>query len=146
MVDEYLDKSGVDSLITAINSKTSNTGTITKVKMNGTNIATSGEADLGRVVTEIVMNRESQTISNGSVDLGTVLTSHQNIKTINNASLIGIGNITINALPTVTSSDNGKILQVVNGVWTLVSPVTLYSGSGTPSNAQGNNGDLYVQI
>ena len=48
-------------------------------------------------------------------------------------------------LPTVTSSDNGKILMVVNGAWTLVSPSILYSGSGAPNNAQGNDGDIYVQ-
>ena len=41
---------------TAWNNKTSNTGTITEIKMNGTSIGTSG-----------------------SVDLGTVLTSHQDI-------------------------------------------------------------------
>ena len=59
------------------NGYTSNTGTITSVKMNGTTIASSGEADLG-----------------------TVITSHQNIKTINNESLVGTGNINL-----VTSSD-----------------------------------------
>ena len=48
-------------------------------------------------------------------------------------------------IPSVTSADNGKILMVVNGVWTLVSPATLYSGSGAPNNSQGNNGDIYVQ-
>ena len=48
-------------------------------------------------------------------------------------------------LPTVTSSDNGKILQVVNGVWTLVSPVNIYYGSSTPSDSMGNNGDIYIQ-
>jgi hypothetical protein len=52
----------------------------------------------------------------------------------------------IDEVPAVTDQDNGKVLQVVNGVWTLVSPVTLYSGTGTPSNSQGNNGDLYMQI
>ena len=55
------------------------------------------------------------------------------------------GAVTVNGLPAVTSADNGKVLMVVNGVWTLVSPVTLYSGSGTPANSQGNNGDLYIQ-
>ena len=49
-------------------------------------------------------------------------------------------------LPAVTASDNGKILQVVNGVWTLVTPITVYSGSETPSNSLGNNGDIYIQI
>lgn len=55
-------------------------------------------------------------------------------------------NAKIETLPTVTSTDNGKVLQVVNGEWTLVSPSTIYSGTGTPSNSQGNNGDLYMQI
>ena len=49
-------------------------------------------------------------------------------------------------LPAVTSSDNGKVLQVVNGVWTLVTPVTVYTGSNTPSDSLGNNGDIYIQI
>jgi hypothetical protein len=48
-------------------------------------------------------------------------------------------------LPQVTSSDNGKTLQIVNGVWTLVDPTTIYSGSGTPNNQEGNNGDIYMQ-
>ena len=48
-------------------------------------------------------------------------------------------------LPSVTSSDNGKILQVVNGQFALVVPVTIYSGDGTPSSSIGNNGDIYLQ-
>ncbi len=51
----------------------------------------------------------------------------------------------LNTLPAVTSTDNGKVLKVVNGEWTLVSPSQIYSGSGTPNNAQGNNGDIYIQ-
>ena len=67
------------------------------------------------------------------------------LKTVNNESLIGSGNIVISGLPTVTSADNGKILMAVNGQWQLVSPSVLYSGSGVPNNANGNNGDLYMQ-
>lgn len=48
-------------------------------------------------------------------------------------------------LPTVTSSDNGKILRVVNGTWALVDPATIYSGSGTPQQSLGNDGDIYLQ-
>ena len=55
------------------------------------------------------------------------------------------GAVTVAGLPTVTSSDNGKILMVINGQWQLVSPSVLYNGSGVPNNAQGNNGDIYVQ-
>ena len=46
------------------------------------------------------------------------LVSGTNIKTINSTSLLGSGNIAIAGLPSVTSSDNGKMLVVVNGAWT----------------------------
>ena len=92
----------------------------------------------------ITMNGVSKGTS-GVIDLGTVITSHQSIKTINSTSLVGSGNLTIDGLPTVSSTDNGKILMVVNGVWSLVSPTMIYSGSGTPDSSQGNNGDIYLQ-
>ena len=51
----------------------------------------------------------------------------------------------IGGLPTVTSSDNGKVLRVVNGQWVMVSPAIIYSGDGEPSDEHGNDGDLYIQ-
>jgi hypothetical protein len=49
-------------------------------------------------------------------------------------------------LPTVTSSDNGNYLKVVNGNWTKSSAITVYVGSGgTPVDALGQNGDIYIQ-
>lgn len=48
-------------------------------------------------------------------------------------------------LPTVSASDNDKILQVKNGAWSLVTPVSIYTGSGTPSQSLGNDGDIYLQ-
>ena len=66
-------------------------------------------------------------------------------KTVNNESLVGSGNIVVSGLPQVSASDNGKILMVVNGQWQLVSPSVLYQGTGIPNNAQGNNGDIYMQ-
>ena len=95
----------------------------------------------GNTVGTFTLNKSGNT----TIDLGTVLTSHQSIKTVNNESLLGTGNVNISGLPTVTSADNGKVLMVVNGAWQLVSPVSLYSGSSAPSNSQGNNGDIYVQ-
>lgn len=49
-----------------------------------------------------------------------LLVSGTNIKTINNESLLGSGNISISggdSLPSVTSADNGKSLVVDGGVW-----------------------------
>lgn len=48
-------------------------------------------------------------------------------------------------LPTVSSSDNGKIMVVNNGVWTLTKPTTVYVGSNAPDNSLGGNGDIYLQ-
>ena len=48
-------------------------------------------------------------------------------------------------LPTVSASDNGKILQVKNGAWSLETPVSIYTGSGTPSQSLGGDGDIYLQ-
>lgn len=49
------------------------------------------------------------------------LVSGTNIKTVNGTSLLGSGNISTAELPTVTTSDNGKVLQVVNGAWAAAS-------------------------
>lgn len=46
-----------------------------------------------------------------------VLVSGTNIVTLNNWSLLGYGNISIRELPSVSASDNGKVLRVVNGAW-----------------------------
>lgn len=54
-------------------------------------------------------------------------------------------NIQVNELPSVSASDNGKILMVVNGAWSLVTPVSIYSGTSTPDSSLGDNGDLYIQ-
>ena len=55
------------------------------------------------------------------------LVSGTNIKTINSTSLLGSGDIAIAGLPSVSASDNGKVLRVVNGAWAAAS---LPSASG----------------
>lgn len=88
----------------------------------------------------------SSYVSKTELNAAGYLTSHQSIKTINGNTITGTGDVTISGLPVVNSTYNGKILQVVDGEWTLVTPLNLYSGTGTPNNTQGNNGDLYMQI
>ena len=145
--------------ITNWNGKTSNTGTITGITMNGASKGTSGVVNLGTVITsETQLSKGTTTgagnavtdisVSNHQITLtkgATFLTEHQSIKTINNQTITGTGNVNISGLPAVTSSDNGKILQVVNGAWALVSPISIYSGSESPSNSIGNDGDIYIQ-
>ena len=64
-------------------------------------------------------------LANGKQD---ALVSGTNIKTINNESLLGSGNISTAELPTVTTSDNGKVLQVVSGAW-AAAELPVYDGT-----------------
>lgn len=48
-------------------------------------------------------------------------------------------------VPAVSSSDNGKVMEVLNGAWAAVKPVAIYSGTSAPSSSLGNNGDIYIQ-
>ena len=57
----------------------------------------------------------------------------------------GMASVNVSGLPPVTSSDNGKVLAVVNGQWSAATPVTVYSGNIAPDNVLGNNGDIYLQ-
>lgn len=73
---------------------TKNTGTVNGVKINGT----------------------TKNPSSGIVDLGTVITAHQTLKTINGQSLIGSGDITIlsgNSDANVQAVDTGDVLDDV---------------------------------
>ena len=67
-----------------------------------------------------------------------------NVNTLSSSTHTHVNNTALH-LPAVSASDNGKILQVVNGQWTLVTPTVVYTGNGTPDNTLGNNGDIYLQ-
>lgn len=56
------------------------------------------------------------------------LVSGTNIKTINGESILGSGDITVGGLPTVSASDNGKVLTVANGEW-AVANLPVYNGA-----------------
>lgn len=57
----------------------------------------------------------------------------------------GTANISLKLLPDVTSTDNGKILKVVEGIWSAATTVTVYSGNEAPSSNTGIDGDIYIQ-
>ena len=66
------------------------------------------------------------------------------------AASVSNGIASINAtipegLPSVSSSDNGKVLMVSNGQWSLVTPISVYTGSSAPSDSLGNDQDIYIQ-
>lgn len=48
-------------------------------------------------------------------------------------------------LPDVTEAENNKILQIVDGAWTVTAPTVIYVGATEPTNEIGEDGDLYLQ-
>lgn len=74
---------------------TKNTGTVNSVKINGS----------------------TKSPSNGVVDLGTVITAHQTLKTINGQSIVGSGDITISGGSSdanIQAVDTGDVIDDVN--------------------------------
>lgn len=162
---------------------TSNTGTITKVQANGTDVASSGTANIPAAstsaygvtelssatdstseslaatpkavkaaydlaaskgtgtITGITMNGTSKGTS-GVVDLGTVITSHQSIKTINNNTITGTGNVSVGTITGV--SVNGTSVAT-SGTANITSvPASILSGAipsavTATTQTQGNN-------
>lgn len=58
----------------------------------------------------------------------------------------------INAVPSYSATDNGKILSVVDGAptWVAIDSIitiqTYYTGTDEPSADLGNDGDLYLKV
>lgn len=74
------------------------TGTITGITMNGSSKGTSGVVDLGTVITahqSIKTINSTSLVGTGDVNVQPTLVSGTNIKTINNTSLLGSGDISI---------------------------------------------------
>ena len=121
-------------LVPAINevntlAKSKGNGTITEVRMNGSSKGTSGVVDLGTVITS------HQDIS-GKQDK---LISGTNIKTINGESVLGSGDITISsgasssAYPEVNHGTGDTTFTLTPNtfhVWDEVTSLTLNFGSG----------------
>lgn len=126
--------------------------TISLKNSNNEIVTFTSDKKLDNYYTKEEIDNDHLVISSSLNDLNTRLNTKQdtlvsgtNIKTINNQSILGSGNITLTGVPAFSASDNGKILGVVNGQLAWVTPTTIYTGSGTPSSSTGNDGDIYLQ-
>lgn len=87
---------------------------------------------------EIVMSyiNSKVSINQGSINANKILSTDSSGHVILSEPLI----------PPIGSTDNGKILQVVNGELQLVSIniKTIYTGTTTPTNDVGEDNDIYL--
>lgn len=124
------------------------TTTSTTALSTGTNEALSGNISLHKVAKTGTYSDLIGTPTIPAVNNAT-LTIQKNGTTVNtftaNASSNVTANIQVNEVPSYSTSNNGQVLSVVNGSLAWITPAQIYSGSGTPSNSTGNNGDIYVQ-
>lgn len=108
----------INNVNKTISSNKINIGTIpTAVTINGST-KTGSTIALGTIVTGVTMNGSAKTVSNGKVDLGTIITAHQTLKTINGESIVGSGDITISgggsSDANVQAVETGDVLDDVN--------------------------------
>lgn len=97
-------------------------------------LPTSGQVEYGEIAVNYAASAETISIRNSNDDIVPFSSDY-----IINERIAASG------LPTVTVVDNTKVLQVVNGTWSVVTPLVVYSGSQTPPESLGNNGDIYLQ-
>ena len=95
--------------------------TLTASNFDSVGIAPSPHGD------PVTLEDDLNTLADEVAGKQETLVSGTNIKTVNSTSLLGSGDIAIAGLPSVTSSDNGKVLRVVSGAWAAAS---LPSASG----------------
>ena len=116
--------------VNGTNYSVGNDGTITGITMNGVSKGTSGVVDLGTVITE------HQDIS-GKQD---TLVSGTNIKTINNESILGEGNITIGGGSNYSAGTN---IDITDDTISCTLPIKSGTNNGiiigdSESSAEGN--------
>lgn len=137
---------------------TSNTGTVTGVKINDvTKNPTDGTVDIGNIVTGITMNNNSVSITNGNVNLGTVIQDISSKANLNSPTFTGqitLGDTSIeepalqklNGLPQIPSlADNaGDGIYVLQASKTTpegaTKPVITYSWIPVPEQESGGEG------
>ena len=138
----YLTSHAQHKLTIATGTTTPNSGNnITFIEsLTGTTTATDGDLTLTPTKKTITIpsaaNNATITIQKGGTTVDSFTTDASSNKTINIP----------NELPSYSSSDFGKVLSVnSSGQLVWITPVSIYTGSGTPSNSLGNNGDIYLQ-
>lgn len=91
-----------------IDTKTSNTGTLTGIKMNGVSKGTSGVVDLGNVVTSVASKTGAVSLTKGDVGLGNVDNTADANKSVKYATSAGSANTASSANSVAWGNVSGK--------------------------------------
>ncbi len=88
--------------------------------------------------------------SNNIITSGGVYNTLSDIEEVTSAALNDLNDRVLDLesdkeLPPYDSNNNGQFLGVVNGSLTWVTPITIYTGTGSPDASTGNDGDIYIQ-
>lgn len=100
--------------VTKLSSATNSTSTTLAATASAVKAAYDLANSYKGTVTGVKINGTTKNPSSGIVDLGTVITAHQTLKTINGQSIIGSGNITISG-GSGSSSGSGAYPEVNHG-------------------------------
>lgn len=112
-------------MVTKLNPEVIQTGSITADKLDTAVQTSLGKADTALqsyteqykgTVTGVKVNGTTKSPSSGIIDLGTVITAHQTLKTINGQTIVGNGDITISggSDANVQAVDTGDVIDDVN--------------------------------
>ena len=102
--------------VTKLSSATNSTSTTLAATPSAVKVAYDLANSYKGTVTGVKINGTTKNPSSGIVDLGTVITAHQTLKTINGQSIIGSGDITIeggSSNANVQAVDTGDVLDDV---------------------------------
>lgn len=102
--------------VTKLNSATNSTSTTEAATPSAVKAAYDLANSYKGTVTGVKINGSTKSPSSGVVDLGTVITAHQTLKTINGESIVGSGDITISggsSAANVQAVDTGDVLDDV---------------------------------
>ena len=103
--------------VTKLNSATNSTSTTEAATPSAVKAAYDLANSYKGTVTGVKVNGTTKNPSSGVVDLGTVITTHQTLKTINGESIVGSGDITISggsSNANVQAVDTGDVVDDVN--------------------------------
>lgn len=144
--------------ITNWNGKTSNTGTITSVKMNGSTVSSSGEADLGTVITSHAKHKLTATNGTATSTSGTITY----VESLTGTNTATDGDLTVTAtrktvtIPSApgTLKTNNSTAQTISASESLTGTINLHKVAktgtysdliGTPTIPTVNDSTISIQ-